>query len=84
MTLDSNILLNECPFYDSAKKQIGKRIIIGGTCVAGETKSVYFAVYNTYYNITEMIYEEPADANEVMKGIEINENEGICKVVLAS
>ena len=47
----------------------GKHIIIGGT-VATNPESVFLAVFNTQYNITEYIWEEPSDVREIFKGIQ--------------
>jgi len=54
----------------------GKRIFICGTT---ENNSLFFAIYNTVFNITEYVYEDPLEENiltESCKDIHINLDTG--------
>jgi hypothetical protein len=52
----------------------GKRLLIAGTSAATATKAenIFFAVYNTHYNVTEYIWEDALPGREILRNVEVS------------
>jgi hypothetical protein len=63
------------PFTDSSGNT-GYRILIAGTTLATapNPEHVFFAVFNTVYNITEYVFQENTNVKEICRSIEIDTN----------
>ena len=53
----------------------GKRIVMCGT-TDEDTPRIYIAIYNSVYNVTEYVYQEPSDVPEKCRAIEIDPYNG--------
>ncbi len=53
----------------------GKRVFIAGTTVS-TPEHVFFAIYNTLYNVTEFVWEQPAadTIREISRAVEVDPN----------
>ena len=56
----------------------GKRIVICGTGI-GPPSHIFFAVFNTYHNVTEFLWEAPTTVKELSRNVEIDVNNEQCK-----
>lgn len=56
----------------------GKRIVICGTGI-GPPSHIFFAVFNTYFNVTEFLWEAATPNKEISRSLEIDINNGQCK-----
>ena len=56
----------------------GKRIFICGTT---DDKGLFFAIFNSVYNLTEYVYEDPSEIEESCKDIHIDTSTGHLLVV---
>ena len=70
--LNNNVQVKSWNFEEVYGTTLGKRILIGGTAVNSTHSWIFFALFNTYYNITEMIQEEPFSAKEVLRAMEFD------------
>ena len=57
----------------------GKRIVICGTGI-GPPTHIFFAVYNTYQNVTEFLWEGKTTTPEISRNVEIDVNNDQCKL----
>lgn len=57
----------------------GKRIVICGTGI-GPPTHIFFAVFNTYYNVTEFLWETQTSIPEICRSVEIDVNNNQCKL----
>ena len=59
---------------------VGKRLVIAGTGTASTANysRIFFAVFNTYYNMTEFLWEEPYSRPEVCRAVEIAKTSDHC------
>lgn len=74
--LNNNIIVKSGEAAKTSSSLInGKRIYICGTT---ENSKVFFAIYNTVYNLTEYVYDADADDTdkEVCKDIHVDESTG--------
>ena len=72
-TLESLIYVKWVNFELPLGKVVGKRVVIAGTAkaTAGKFSHIFFAVFNTYYNVTEFVWEEPHTSPEICRAVEI-------------
>lgn len=75
LMLNPEIYIKWISFIDSLGN-VGYRIAIGGTAAPTATtqEHIFFALFNTVYNITEYLYEETSNVPEICRNIEIDEN----------
>ncbi len=71
--LSGRIHVRTADFEFPSGTVVGKRLVIAGTAAAARDVSshIFFAVFNTYHNVTELLWEEPYSSPEVCRGVEI-------------
>lgn len=64
----------------------GKRIVMCGTnkrldAKGAEKAGIFFALFNTAFNLTEYIFEDLLTDSETFRDVQINENAGFISII---
>ncbi len=78
--LENEVFVKSVDFELPPGTVVGKRLVIAGTGTATDTSGsrIFFAVFNTYYNVTEFRWEEPYSRPEVCRAVEIAQTSDHC------
>lgn len=78
--LRPEIFVQYTDFFGKDGSKLGLRIVIAGTGIntTEHHEHIFFAVFNTYQNATEYLWEEVYNAPEICKGIEIAKTSNHC------
>lgn len=75
--IPKTVVLNPEVYIESAKTFTkGYQIAIAGTAASTADRGphVFLAVFNTYYNVTEFLWEDPSEYPEACRGVKFAKN----------
>lgn len=79
--LEDQIFIKSQEYINSRSDPGGKQIIIAGTTkktLISPKNHIFFAIFNTRYNVTEFLYNDFTDIDEILRGIQLDKANGHC------